>query len=304
MSSFSLWRAAATLVVLALLGGCAGEPRSAFQPSEPFGNPLLQPGLRGGLNVPPVAGLPEAAGNSGTELAAAVAEAMRKAEIIAVEAAPAAGRYALVGAFEPGAASPGRIAIAWRLIDDEGREARRFVTEGAPDPAGRWMAAMADEAVSMVNRHIVESEGLPPAPSEMPTLTIVGVEGAPGAGGRALTSALEYHLKQAGLTLSDTPTADGLRVSGKVSVIPSKVPGAADLLDNLTVAWTVRRADGGELGQIEQANDVPKGLLNGPWGDLAFVIAEGAAEGISDLLLRTAGRKQGGAASATIQPPK
>ena len=62
----------------------------------------------------------------------------------------------------------------------------------------------------------------------------------------------------------------------------------------MTVSWTVTQANGHELGTIEQANDVMKGTLDRPWGDLAFIIAEGAAEGIVDLLRRTAGRAESG----------
>jgi hypothetical protein len=41
----------------------------------------------------------------------------------------------------------------------------------------------------------------------------------------------------------------------------------------------VRRADGVEVGTVGQENDVPKGLLDGPWGDLAYNVAIGAADG-------------------------
>jgi hypothetical protein len=288
-------RLCGVLLSLMLLTGCTGDPLSAFQPDAPFSNPLLQPGLRGGINVPRVDGLPLTATDTGADLAEAVAQAMRDAEIAALEAPAANGRFALLGRFDPRSDPAGRIAVAWTLVDDKGEEVRHFATERPGDPAGVWMKSMAGELVAAINRYTIEAEGLPPPPDEMPKLTIVAIDGAPGAGGRALASALEYHLKQAGLTVSDTVEDQGALILGHVAVTPSKAPGAAASRDTLSLAWTVMRPNGSELGTIQQANDIPKGMLDGAWGDLAFLIAEGAAEGIVDLLRETSGRPAGNA---------
>jgi hypothetical protein len=296
-------RIAAALVMFApLLAGCTGDPLSPFQPETPFNNPLLDPGLRGGLNVPRVDGLPLTATDTGADLAGAVAEALRAAEIAALEAPAVNGRYALVGQFDPRSDVKGRIAVAWILVDNKGEEVRRFVTEQPGDPAERWIKVMAEAAVSAINRYVMEAEGLPPPPEEMPKLTIVAIDGAPGAGGRALASALEYHLKQAGFVVSDTVEEQGALILGQVSLTPSKAPGAALSRETLAFAWTVLRPNGSELGVIEQANDIPKGMLDQPWGDLAFIIAEGAAEGIVDLLLKTVGRPETNAGGGAVGP--
>lgn len=279
-------------LLLPLMAGCTGDPISAFHPVAPFANPLLDPGLRGGINVARVDGLPLTATDTGADLAAAVAEALRKAEIAALEAAPVTGRYALLGQFDPHSNVAGRITVAWSLVNDKGEEVRHFVTEQPGDPSEKWLKVMADSAVKAIARYVMEAEGLPPPPEEMPKLTIVAIDGAPGAGGRALGSALEYHLKQAGLTVSDTIEDRGALILGRVSLTPSKAPGAALSRETLAFSWTVMRPNGSELGVIEQANDIPKGMLDKPWGDLAFIIAEGAAEGIVDLLLKTAERPE------------
>lgn len=286
--------AGVVLALALLIAGCTGDPQSAFQPDTPFTNPLLRPGLRGGINVPRVDGLPITATDTGADLAEAVAEALRDAEIAALEAPAANGRFALLGRFDPRSDAAGHIAVAWTLVDDKGEEVRHFVTERPGDPNGVWIHSMAGELVAAINRYTIEAEGLPPPPDEMPKLTIVAVDGAPGAGGRALTSALEYHLKQAGMTVSDTVEDQGALILGHVSVTPSKAPGAAASRDTLSLAWTVMRPDGSELGIIEQANDIPKGTLDRAWGDLAFIIAQGAAEGIVDLLRKTTGQPPGG----------
>lgn len=294
-------RLAAVLVLLApLLSACTGDPVSAFQHDESFSNPLLDPGLRGGINVPPVEGLPLTATDTGADLAGAVAQAMRDAEIAASAAPPVNGRFALLGRFEPESDAAGKIAVNWTLVDDNGEEVRHFVTERKGDPDGKWLKSMADATVAAINRYVMESEGLPPPPEEMPKLTIVAIDGAPGAGGRALASSLEYHLEQAGFTVSDEVQDHGALILGQVSLTPSKVPGAAASRDTLALSWTVLRPNGSEIGTIEQANDIPKGTLDGPWGDLAYIIAQGAAEGIVDLLRKTEGRPATAAGKAKV----
>jgi hypothetical protein len=299
-------RLAAVLILLApLLSACTGDPVSAFQHEEPFSNPLLDPGLRGGINVPPVEGLPPTAtdtraDDTGADLAGAVAQAMRNAEIAASEAPPVNGRFALLGRSEPESDAAGKIAVTWTLVDDNGEVVRHFVTQRQGDPDGKWIQAMAGEVVAAVNRYVMESEGLPPPPEEMPKLTIVAIDGAPGAGGRALASSLEYHLEQAGFTVSDKVEDHGALILGQVSLTPSKVPGAATSRDTLALSWTVLRPNGSEIGTIEQANDIPKGTLDGPWGDLAYIIAQGAAEGIVDLLRKTAGHPAAAAGKPTV----
>lgn len=294
------WLVGVLLMLAPLLAGCTGDPPSAFQPDTPFANPLLQPGLRGGINVPRVDGLPLTATDTGADLAEAVAQALRDAEIAALEAPATNGRFALIGRFDPRSDAAGHIVVAWTLIDDKGEEVRHFATERRGDPDGAWIQSMAGELVATINRYAIEAEGLPPPPDEMPKLTIVAIDGAPGAGGRALASALEYHLKQAGLTVSDTVEDQGALILGHVNVAPSKVPGAAASRETLSLAWTVLRSNGSELGTIQQANDIPKGTLDRAWGDLAFIIAEGAAEGIVDLLRETAKRPEGSTAGDAV----
>jgi hypothetical protein len=74
-------------------------------------------------------------------------------------------------------------------------------------------------------------------------------------------------------------------VEGKVTVAPG-LPGE----DTVTVAWVVKRADGGaELGNIGQSGGVPRGRLSQPWGTLARAIAEGGAAGVVQVVLADTG---------------
>ena len=48
--------------------------------------------------------------------------------------------------------------------------------------------------------------------------------------------------------------------------------------------------DGSEIGTVGEENDVPSGLLNGPWGDVAYSVAISAGNGIMALVDRGAPR--------------
>ena len=50
----------------------------------------------------------------------------------------------------------------------------------------------------------------------------------------------------------------------------------------------MRRKDGSEIGTVVQENDVPAGLLDGPWGDVAYTVAVAAQDGIMALIARGA----------------
>ncbi len=46
---------------------------------------------------------------------------------------------------------------------------------------------------------------------------------------------------------------------------------------HVKIVWRVRRKDGSEIGTVAQENDVPAGLLDGAWGDVAYTVAVGGA---------------------------
>ncbi|HEU0069649.1 MAG TPA: hypothetical protein VFS04_00005, partial [Alphaproteobacteria bacterium] len=183
----------------------------------------------------------------------------------------------------------GALRLDWRLVAPDGREIAHFASEpraGAADwqslsPALR--SAIASDVVRGLERYLDDAEGIPPAAAELPKVTIAGVDGLPGSGPQAMARALEYHLKEAGLTVGDAVADHGAILMGAIEVTPAQPRGGV-ALDNLKVSWTVLRPDGREVGVISQANDVPRAQLQGAWGDLAFLIAEAATPGIVDLL--------------------
>ncbi len=62
---------------------------------------------------------------------------------------------------------------------------------------------------------------------------------------------------------------------------------------HVKIVWHVRRKDGGEIGTVAQENDVPAGLLDGAWGDVAYTVAVAAQDGIMQLIARGAPQSAG-----------
>ena len=72
---------------------------------------------------------------------------------------------------------------------------------------------------------------------------------------------------------------------------PSASPTAGK--QHVKIVWHVRRTDGSEIGTVAQENDVPAGLLDGAWGDVAYTVAVAAQNGIMELIARGARQSAG-----------
>ena len=118
------------------------------------------------------------------------------------------------------------------------------------------------------------------AASVGPRLVLVPMEGLPGDGARSLPRALARELVAAKVPIGTALEDGDLLLLGEVEVVPAE-PG----WEQVTISWwVVNPSDGKDLGQIDQANLLPSGSLDGPWGGLAQGIAQGAADGIVRLL--------------------
>lgn len=113
-------------------------------------------------------------------------------------------------------------------------------------------------------------------------LVFRGVRGAPGNGDQALGREVSRLLGQSGAQLAPSGTPNALYLTADVSRSRN---GASD---SIKIMWHVEEADGTRVGQVVQENDVPAGALDANWGEDAFYAAQGARDGIMELL-RTSG---------------
>lgn len=125
----------------------------------------------------------------------------------------------------------------------------------------------------------------PPAPAaKFPRVRVLTVTGAPGDGNRALTTGMRRALGEQQVVLVDAPDATTMTVIGSVEISPP-----AEGAQRIVIRWVLKGPGGEQLGDLEQANTIKAGALNGEWGGVAHVIALAASEGILDLMTRAGG---------------
>jgi len=182
------------------------------------------------------------------------------------------------------------ILISWELHETAGERLGVYL-QRSELPAGLWregqagavasvMAEAAPGIIDMKKQAVAEAETAQEQAQRH--VVIVPLDNAPGDGSASLARALEFELRAAAVPLSREIGDNDIIVMGDMALGPAE-RGWQDF----RITWfVVQASDGADLGQIDQRNQVPAGSLDGPWGNTAFDIARGAAEGIVELLSR------------------
>jgi hypothetical protein len=266
------------LIVLALAtAGCGELPRPFRPDAKAESNRLLILPDRAGVIVLPVAGLPEP---MAVELAEQLAEALRRENVPATTGDGNRQSYLIES---EAVAGPGGVPIAqFELRDPSGAlvKSHKVALDRAVQGAGGVdFIAVARHAAPVFAAALQPDAVNPPPPR--PALKIGQVTGAPSDGDKALTRALDYALRRTGIKLAQAGDKDTLEVRGAVTIVPR---GAK--LRNVAVVWTVYTPDGAEVGQVHQQNDVTSEFIERAWPEMASAVADGAAEGLADLVER------------------
>jgi hypothetical protein len=272
------------LAATALIAGCQPLPHP-FADDRPSAA-LLTVRDGAGVSVAPVAGKPEAAA---AKLGAAMARALLKHDIPASDKTTSLGSYQLYGRVVESRPSQGSATLTahWHLYDAKGRTVGEHHAE-VEAPAGD-LTSGSDSAIERLAR--LSADGLAPLlEDETPVEAAAGgririaighVSGAPGDGAKSLASAITAVLRRQDLAIVKDGQKADLTVDGEVSVAPVKPDK-----QHVKILWHVRRADGSEIGTVGQENDVMRGMLDGPWGDLAYSVAIAAGDGLAQLVAR------------------
>jgi hypothetical protein len=268
--------AAAALLVL----NACGEVPHPFEDDKlgPHADLLAIPDAPG-VVVETVEGVPAGAG---TILAEAMAEALRRHEVLASTAPGNARSFHLQGLAE---ASANGVELHWSMRNAAGIEIGsdsqhiavplgEFPDDQAPQVTAALGAAASAAAPELAE--LIENQ----APKEREPsrhLLVRDVEGAPGDGSKSLKRALLFLLKRDGTALTDDASRpDTVTIAGTVDATP-----AASAQDHLKIQWHVLAPDGSEAGVVSQENDVPVKAIEGQWGDLAMAVATAAAPDIT-----------------------
>lgn len=286
-------RRTATAVAL-LAAACQPLPHPFAADVPPPGSPILTLRDSASVTIAPIEGAPRA---TAEKLGPAMAAALQEREIAASDKTASVGSYELVGRIQKMPLSKGKAALVafWELRDPAGQQFGERA-ERIEASAGDWEQGNDDAVARLAAASAAQLAAL--LQDETPTeaeiggrtrLLIRGVEGAPGDGGGSLARTITELLKKQDLAITTDPQAKAdLELEADVSVAKSKAGK-----QNVKIIWRVRRKDGGEIGTVGQENDVPTGLLDGAWGDIAYMVAVSAQDGIMELVARGAPQPAG-----------
>lgn len=241
------------------------------------------------VSIAPLAGGPEA---TAVKLAPAMAKALQRHEIAASDRNAGLNSYELSGRIQamPPEGDKDALVALWLLRDPSGKllaaravriEANSGDWQAGDGPAVDRVAAAGADALADLLEDKAPVEAKVGARTR---LQFGGVEGAPGDGGAALEKAIAPLLERQDIAVVTDPQAPAdLVLAAVVTLAP---PRAGK--QHVKIVWHVRRRDGGEIGTVAQENDVPAGLLDGAWGDVAYAVAQAAQDGIVALVDRGA----------------
>lgn len=279
------------LRALALLGlalaGCDDGIDPVFSRQALPPDLALLPADRVGIVVQPVGGVSEP---FATEMSEAVAEALQEANVPASLHGGASQSYFLSGDTAMTRNGDGTVTlrVTWDLANPDGilvgsheQRERIPVPNAQTGPLLQQIASRAAPDIAAMMRG-----DEPPAPlpvAESGTISIGAITGAPGSGDRDLAAALAASLPLHGLAVTTDATGE-TTVQGQISVTP-----AGEGVERIVLTWRVLGADGSELGQLSQDNQISAGSLDGAWGEIAYLIADGVASGVAEILDRTSG---------------
>ncbi|NWG46718.1 MAG: hypothetical protein HXY25_09250 [Alphaproteobacteria bacterium] len=271
------------------------------------------------IALPPIADLPA---DLDEPLRSAIAEAAAERDIAVrlIEAAP--GAESLAG--HAHYAEDGRgvaLQIAFDLASPEAEVPARFVAR-APLPEGplfergglspegeAFVTRLGRETATALRTALDARAGLGPTDTQRaersPVLiALAPIDTAPGDGPQSLSTAITRALSEHGIAV--LPLAPGVPGDFVLEVAVSVEP-LSPQADKVALVWTVQDAAGAEVGVLSQANAVPHGMLDGPWGEVAALAAIGAAEGLVPLLRDAAAQggpgRAGPGAGARLRGP-
>jgi hypothetical protein len=109
-------------------------------------------------------------------------------------------------------------------------------------------------------------------------VAIAAIVDAPGDGPVSLGRAIGLALRAEQIKVVDDGEGD-LVVHPQLTVTPAQANN-----ETVRITWTLSLPDGTEVGQVAQENMIVAGTLKGRWGAIAVAIADGAADGIAELV--------------------
>jgi hypothetical protein len=272
------------VVLLLALAACQPLPHPFADTAPPPDSPLMTPPDSVGVIVAPVSGAPS---ETARDLADAMATALQDNDVPASTNARNRDSYLLQGKATTADGGGGqlRVTVAWEMHGPDGaltgqQQVSATMSPSAWSDGGAGITDLVGPAASGLAKLIESKAPLPVLLSTDPLIAVHQATGAPGDGGQALATAMSAALRRSQFALADFPgAAPSFIVEAAVAIAPA-VSGK----QKVTIAWSLHRPDGAEVGQVKQENAVDAGSLDRVWGLTAYDAANAAAPGIAALV--------------------
>jgi hypothetical protein len=246
------------------------------------------------------------------KLGAAIAAELMKHDIPASEHTASRSSYRLDGRIEEGPPlkDTAIVTVFWRLRDPKGRivneRADKLMApvkeweEGNTDRVAALAAPGGAALAALLASKTPKEQAVAADTSGRVRVAVRKISGAPGDGDDSLAMSMKTVLKRHDLDIVDDKTGKpDLAVDAEIKVEPAK-----NGQQHVKIVWHLSRAAGGEVGTVAQENDMPRGRLDGPWGDVAYSVALAAEGGLVELVDRGAPPlKVGTGPPAVAAPP-
>jgi hypothetical protein len=128
---------------------------------------------------------------------------------------------------------------------------------------------------------LVKGDTGPSAAKSRIALHVWPLDGVPDKAAAPLRHAMEAALKKRNFRIAGALEGAGLVIAGAIELGPENVEPRP-----IRITWSVMDTAGQELGKLTQQNAIPRQELEKRWKTLAAVIADNAAGGVSDLVVR------------------
>ena len=179
-----------------------------------------------------------------------------------------------------------RISIVWDLFAPDGtllgtRTVAQTVSTGAwrngdPQTIKRLAGDAGTPMAVLVRKTIGDGRT-----GKTIALHVRAVDGVSARDSRSFRRALSSALKRRNFAISEKPADARLIVAGRLKLGPETVtPRPVEII------WSVLDQGGKEVGKLTQRNTVTPDILKSGWTALAPIIADNAAGGVGDLVLR------------------
>ena len=222
-------------------------------------------------------------------LSSSIASGLLKNGITTSVESGIASRFVLKGFAETNWADervPFIILIHWTLYNQSGEVIGKY-TQGVRGAQWKWeygdpkiINAIGDGVAKPIATMIAKEDNNPVQnPFHGASIFVKPVTGAPGDGNLALRDAMVSELLGSDVKVIEDNKQASLTLTGQVSLVST-----GNALEEVLVTWRVQTMDGFEVGRATQANKIPKGKLDGLWGDVAKKIAAAALSGIQRII--------------------